>query len=207
MAIAVTDSMKYHLDTSRGRNTLQASLSSLTSAGVNITTHQSEAALASNGPDGAGALAMSLADSTFTDTRKVAVSLTSPLPLLFAAIFKNYHSHDARPDQPPLPANLPRPESCERGRRDPTPKPIPHTQAALDRTDLATDLLADDTWATIGLPSLEGKTTSSSPPQHIKKLDHLRFHYAEGARLEPSRRLSQTRLPGRPLNLPHPSYR
>jgi hypothetical protein len=33
------------------------------------------------------------------------------------------------------------------------PKPVPHTHAALDRTDLATYLLADSTWATNGLPS------------------------------------------------------
>jgi hypothetical protein len=34
-----------------------------------------------------------------------------------------------------------------------TPKHVPHTQAALNRIDLATDLVADSTWTTNGLPS------------------------------------------------------
>jgi hypothetical protein len=33
-----------------------------------------------------------------------------------------------------------------------SPKPVPHTQAALDHTDLATDLLVNITWATRRLP-------------------------------------------------------
>jgi hypothetical protein len=38
MAVAVTDSLNYHLDTARGKTTLQALLSSLTAIGVNVTT-------------------------------------------------------------------------------------------------------------------------------------------------------------------------
>jgi hypothetical protein len=122
MAVAVTDSLNYHLDNARGRTTLKALLSSLASAGVNATTHQAEAALTTDGLDGAGATCMSLAYSIFTDTRKVVLSLTSPLPLLFATILKKYHSPNARPDQPPIPANLPRPETCDGARREPTPQ-------------------------------------------------------------------------------------
>jgi hypothetical protein len=42
-------------------------------------------------------------------------------------------------------------------------KPVPHTQAALDRTDLATDLLADNIWAIGGLPSQK----KSRPLRHL----------------------------------------
>jgi hypothetical protein len=37
--------------------------------------------------------------------------------------------------------------------------PVPHTQATLDRTNMATVLLADNTWATNGLPSQEKSRT------------------------------------------------
>jgi hypothetical protein len=33
------------------------------------------------------------------------------------------------------------------------PKPVPHKQAAINRTDLATELLTDSTWTSSGLPS------------------------------------------------------
>jgi hypothetical protein len=71
MAVAVTDSLNDHLDTTRGKRTLQALLSSsLTTAGVNVTTRQAEAVLTTDGPDGAVAIAMgSAAYSIFTDTR------------------------------------------------------------------------------------------------------------------------------------------
>jgi hypothetical protein len=39
MAVVVTDSLNFHLDASLGRTTLQALLSFLTTAGVNVTTH------------------------------------------------------------------------------------------------------------------------------------------------------------------------
>jgi hypothetical protein len=51
MAVAVTDSLNYHLDSTRGRTALQTLLFSLTSAGVNVTTHRAEAALTTDGPD------------------------------------------------------------------------------------------------------------------------------------------------------------
>jgi hypothetical protein len=94
MAVAVTDSLNYHLDTARGRTTLQALFSSLTNAGViNVTTHQAEATLTADGPDRAGAINMGSADSTFTDTRKVALSLTSSQPLLFTTTLKTITIH------------------------------------------------------------------------------------------------------------------
>jgi hypothetical protein len=53
MAIAVIDSMNYHLDTARNRTTLYALLSSLTAARVDVTMHQAKATLTTTeGPDG-----------------------------------------------------------------------------------------------------------------------------------------------------------
>jgi hypothetical protein len=97
---------------------------------------------------------MGSADSTFTDTRKVVLSPTSPLPLLYVTTLRKITIHLM-----PGPINprflqiflVARP-AIEEGETLP-PKPVPHTQAALDRTDTATGLLADNTWATNGLPS------------------------------------------------------
>jgi hypothetical protein len=82
MAVVVIDSLNYNLDNARGRTTLQALLISLTAAGINVTSHQVEARLTTDGPDGAGAISMGSASSTFTNTRKVVYSLASPLPFL-----------------------------------------------------------------------------------------------------------------------------
>jgi hypothetical protein len=54
---------------------------------------------------------MGYANTTFTDTRKVVLSLTSPLPPLYANTQFFNHSCVFRPDQPPVHANLPRPET------------------------------------------------------------------------------------------------
>jgi hypothetical protein len=43
IAVAVTDSLNYHLDNARGKTTLQALLPPLATAGVNVTTHQAQA--------------------------------------------------------------------------------------------------------------------------------------------------------------------
>jgi hypothetical protein len=59
---------------------------------------------------------MDLANSTFTDTRKVVLSLTSHLPLLFVTTFKKYRSHDAKPEKLPDPANLPSVETRDKER-------------------------------------------------------------------------------------------
>jgi hypothetical protein len=154
MAVAVTDSLHFHLDTARGKTTLHALLSYLTAAGVNVTTHQVEAALTIDGPDGLGAIAMGSADSTFTDTRKVVLSLTSPLPLFYAITLKKKNiymmSHPIDPRFLRI-YRVPKP-AIEEGEILPS-KPVPHTQAALDHIDMATDLFTDYTLATNGLPS------------------------------------------------------
>jgi hypothetical protein len=65
-----------------GQHALQSSLT----AWIDTTNFSTEAALTADGPDGLGYVAMGNEDATFTDTRKVVVSLTSPLPLLYAII-------------------------------------------------------------------------------------------------------------------------
>jgi hypothetical protein len=80
MATAVTDSLNYHLNIAKGQSGLHDLPSSLTSAGIDATGFLEEAALSTDGPDGVGAIAMGNEAATFTDTRKVVLSLTSPLP-------------------------------------------------------------------------------------------------------------------------------
>jgi hypothetical protein len=156
MVVAVTDSMHYHLDTARGKTSLRAFLSSLTAARVDITQHEATATLITEGPNGFGAIAMDTADNSFTDTRKVVISLISPLALLYATTLTKVWIH-LMPD-PINPRFLciyrvPKPET-EDGEILP-PKPAPHTQAALNRTDMAAELVADITWTSSGLPSQE----------------------------------------------------
>jgi hypothetical protein len=166
MANEITNSINYNIDNVRGRTTLHALYSSLTTAGVDVSNHQTEVALTADGPDGVGSIAIGNADATVTDTRKLVLIFTSPLPLLHATtLIKKYISPYARPiklrflrtnrvPKPPL----------EEGEVLP-PKPIPHTYAALNCTDLATTLVANATWASSGLPSQ--KKTSPTRHHHI----------------------------------------
>jgi hypothetical protein len=66
---------------------------------------------------------------------------------------------------------VPKPETKE-GEILP-PKPVPHTQAALNRTNHATKLVADNTWASNGLPSQ--KKTISSRHYHITERHKIVF--------------------------------
>jgi hypothetical protein len=79
MAIAVTDSLNFHLITAKGHTRLHGLPSSLDASGF-----PTEAALTTDGPDGVGAIATGNEVDTFTDTRKVVLRLTSPFPLLHA---------------------------------------------------------------------------------------------------------------------------
>jgi hypothetical protein len=90
MVMAVTDFLNYRLNTARGRTVLHVPLSSLTADGVDVTRHQAAATLTTEGLDGVGAIAMGTADNTFTDTRKVVLSLTSPITLLYATTIRNH---------------------------------------------------------------------------------------------------------------------
>jgi hypothetical protein len=86
MTSTVTDSINRHLDIARGRASLHTLYSSLSTAGIDVFGHQTEAALTANGPDEVGAIAMGDADATFTYTCKAVFSLISPPPLLDATI-------------------------------------------------------------------------------------------------------------------------
>jgi hypothetical protein len=93
MDVAVTNSLNYHLNIVRGKATLHALLSSLTAVGLDVTAHQAEAELTTEGPDDFGDIATVSADTTFTDTRKVVLSLTSPLALLYATTLSKIRVH------------------------------------------------------------------------------------------------------------------
>jgi hypothetical protein len=93
MATTVTNSINYHLDTVRGRSGLHALHSTLTAARIDVTNFSTEAVLSANGPDGVGDIAMAKEDATFYDTRKVVLSLTYPLPLLYAIVLRKITIH------------------------------------------------------------------------------------------------------------------
>jgi hypothetical protein len=63
---------------------------------VDVTKNQAPATLTTEGPDGAGAIAMGTWDNTFTDitdTRNLVLSLTSPLALLYATTLRKNRIH------------------------------------------------------------------------------------------------------------------
>jgi hypothetical protein len=169
MATAVTHSLRYHLYISKGQPGLHALHSSLTTAGVDATGLPTKAALTTDGLDGIGAIALGSEADTCTDARKVVLSLTSPLPLLYTTTLQKITIY-----MMPDPINprvlhiypLPHP-TFEEGEVLP-PKPIPHTQAAIIRTDLVTGLVAATMWSSSGLP-LPKKSRQERHPQSTKR--------------------------------------
>jgi hypothetical protein len=186
MATAVTDSLNY-LDTKKGWTGLNALHSSLTAAGIGASNFPTEAALTTDGPDGVRAIAIGNETATFVGTRKVVLSLSAPLPLLYATTLQKITIH-VMPD-PINPrvlriCRLPKP-TLEAGEVLP-PKPILHTQAALNRTDLATGLVEAATWTSSGfpLPKIKSRTARH---QHITERHKIIFTmvalYAHGVSL------------------------
>jgi hypothetical protein len=153
MATVATNSLNYHLNTAKGHSGLHALHSFLTATGIDATGFPTHAALTTDGPDGVGAIAMGNEAATFPETLKIVLSLTSPLYLLYATTLQKMSIHMI-PD--PINPRLlricrvlpPTPEEVE----DLPPEPIPHTQAAVIRTDIATGLVAAATWSCSGLP-------------------------------------------------------
>jgi hypothetical protein len=83
----------------------------------------------------------------------VVLSLTSPLPLLYATTLRNitiYPMPD--PINPRFLRIYRAPKSTLEGGEVLPAKPFPHTQAALNRIDLATGLLEAATTSSSGLP-------------------------------------------------------
>jgi hypothetical protein len=155
MATAVIDSIYYHRVTARGRTCLHNLYSTLIAAGIDVPNYHTKPEIATDGPNGVGAIAMGEPEAIFKDTRKVVLSLTSPLSL-YAAIFKKITVHlSSYPinhrllriyhvPKPPLEGGIILP-----------PKPIPHTPADLHHTDHPTTPVIDVAWASNGLPSQE----------------------------------------------------
>jgi hypothetical protein len=95
----------------------------------------------------------------------VVLSLTSHLPLLYAAAFRNRKIHlILDPINPRFLRiyRVPKP-TLEEGEILPT-KPVPHTYAAINRTGIATDQVADTTWAAIHRASLKFPEKSPALP-------------------------------------------
>jgi hypothetical protein len=153
MATTVTDSINYHIDTVRGISCLHALHSTLIAARIDVTKFPAEATLIADRPDGVGANAMGNEAANFTDTRKVVLSLTSPLPFLDVNSLRKITIH--------MMPNYINPRFC-RIYRVPKPmlgegevlppKSIPNIQAALNRIDLVTGVVQDSTWTSSGLP-------------------------------------------------------
>jgi hypothetical protein len=162
MAVVATDSLMYYFAITRRHTGFHALLSSITTAGVDVSTHPTEVALTIVGAD---AIAMGSAETSFTDARQAVLSLTSPLPLLYATTLTKIHVH--RMPDPTNPRFLriyrvPK-APLEEGEVPPQKNSIPHTSVVVNRTDLAIDEVADTiTWATSGL-SLKMK---SRPIRH-----------------------------------------
>jgi hypothetical protein len=135
MATAVIDSINYHRDAIRGRTCRHTLYSSLTAAGLGVSKYQTKAELTTDGPDAVGAIVVGEADTAFKATRKVILSLTYPLTLLYAATVKKitiYLTSDRinpwmlriyRVTKPPLEAEQIIP-----------PNTIPNTRAKLHQT-------------------------------------------------------------------------
>jgi hypothetical protein len=101
--------------------------------------------------DGKGTLSLGAEDSSFTDNRKLVLSLTSPLPRRYPPALMTITAH-LKPD-PVSPLfsrayTIPKP-SPEEGELVPK-KPVSHTTAAITRSDLAIHAVANATWASIG---------------------------------------------------------
>jgi hypothetical protein len=80
ISTAATDSLNYHFNTTKGQPGLHALHSSFIAAGIDASGFPTKVALSTDGPDGVGAIAMGNEAATFTDTRKVVLSLASPFP-------------------------------------------------------------------------------------------------------------------------------
>jgi hypothetical protein len=93
MVKAVTDSINYHFDTTRGRSGQHALHSTLTAAKIHVSNLPTEAVVTADGPDGVRATTMGNETATFAATRKVVLSLTSPLSLIYATTLRKITIH------------------------------------------------------------------------------------------------------------------
>jgi hypothetical protein len=174
MATAVVDSINYHRDTPRCRSCPNTLHTSLTPAGLYVSNYQKEAELTTNGPDGVGAISMSEADTTFKDTRKIVLILTSPLSLLYAATLNNNTIHlTSYLINPWLLCIYRAVKPSLEAREILPPKPIPHTCAKLHHIAYPTTPVNDATWATSGLPP--HKITRPTHHNHIADRHKITF--------------------------------
>jgi hypothetical protein len=175
MATTVTDSLNYHLDTTKGRTELHALHSSLTAPGVDASSFPTEAALITNGPGGVGAIAVGNEAATFADTRKMVLSLTSPLPLFYATTLQKIAIH-LMPD--PINPQFLRiyrvPKAHARERRSPSPQAYP-THPSRSQPHRPRDRPSQGSNVDLQRPTPPGKITPrKTPSHHGTPQDHLR---------------------------------
>jgi hypothetical protein len=99
---------------------------------------------------------------------------------------------------------FPKPTSESRGMVP--KKPVPHTTAAINRTNLATQVMADVAWV-ISAPPPQGITTSSPSRYHRKTQYCLSLFFSQRARIKPVIELGPSLLPRRPRYISLKCYR
>jgi hypothetical protein len=79
MAAAITNSLAYHLLTSKGQASMAGLLNGhMPAGGVEVATYPIEIKVSIDIPGGAGAITLEAEVSTFSDNRKVILGFTSP---------------------------------------------------------------------------------------------------------------------------------
>jgi hypothetical protein len=90
---AITDSIIKELAAESDKLRLKHMLDKITAEGIDTSTYNTEFNLTTKGPNGSGTHSLGTEDSTFTDNRKLALSLLSSLSLLYATSLKKVTVH------------------------------------------------------------------------------------------------------------------
>jgi hypothetical protein len=142
---ALTNSNTHDIATETGKLRLKNLISQLTEVGIDTSPYATELALTLYGPDVNGTPSLGAEDSTFLDNRKLVLSLPSPSPsstppLTIVTVHLKVDS--AKPLFLRV-YRIPKPSSAE-GEIVPN-KPVPHTKAGINNTDMASNAVAGAT--------------------------------------------------------------
>jgi hypothetical protein len=130
--------------TEMGKLRFKNLISQLTEAGIDRSPYASELALTLDGPDVNGTPSLGAENSIFPDNRKLVLSLTpspSPTPPL-TTVTAHLKVDSAKPLFLPVYC-IPKPSSAE-GEIVPN-KPVPHTKAGINNTDMASNAVVGAT--------------------------------------------------------------
>jgi hypothetical protein len=84
LATSITDSLTHYLNALQGQHRLASMTYKLTLVVVDLLSYTYGIKLSTKGPEGTGVLSLGNEDFAFTDNRRVVLSLSYPLPLLYA---------------------------------------------------------------------------------------------------------------------------